>query len=107
MSDECLMKQETVVSFYVVYQAVMRKFTLAGKSSILLKSRKRFNLLTSALALRFPMPKYIVKRIEIIVTMVLTSVDIIIKQIYFFLVFKNGHINNILWPTKFFTQPLL
>ena len=29
MSDECLMKQETVVSFYVVYQAVMRKFTLA------------------------------------------------------------------------------
>ena len=32
MSDECLMKQETVFSFYVVYQAVMRKFTLAGKS---------------------------------------------------------------------------
>ena len=32
MSDECLMKQETVVSFYVVYQAVMRKFTLAGKT---------------------------------------------------------------------------
>ena len=35
MSDECLMKQETVVSFYIVYQAVMRKFTLAGKSSLL------------------------------------------------------------------------
>ena len=32
MSDECLMKQETVFSFYVVYQAVMRKFTLAEKS---------------------------------------------------------------------------
>ena len=33
MSDECLMKQETVFSFYVVYQAVMRKFTLAGKAT--------------------------------------------------------------------------
>ena len=32
MSDECLMKQETAFSFYIVYQAVMRKFTLAGKS---------------------------------------------------------------------------
>ena len=32
MSDECLIKQETVVSFYTQYQAVMRKFTLAGKS---------------------------------------------------------------------------
>ena len=32
MSDECLMKQETVFSFYIVYQVVMRKFTLAGKS---------------------------------------------------------------------------
>ena len=32
MSDECLMKQETVFSFYTQYQAVMRKFTLAGKS---------------------------------------------------------------------------
>lgn len=32
MSDECLMKQETVVSFYTQYQAVMRKFTLAGKT---------------------------------------------------------------------------
>ena len=29
MSDECLIKQETVVSFYTQYQAVMRKFTLA------------------------------------------------------------------------------
>ena len=29
MSDECLMKQETVFSFYIDYQAVMRKFTLA------------------------------------------------------------------------------
>jgi len=28
----CLMKQETVFSFYTQYQAVMRKFTLAGKS---------------------------------------------------------------------------
>ncbi len=26
------MKQETVFSFYIVYQAVMQKFTLAGKS---------------------------------------------------------------------------
>jgi len=32
MSDECLMKQETVFPFYVVYQAVMRKFTLARKT---------------------------------------------------------------------------
>ena len=29
MSDECLMKQETAFLFYIVYQAVMRKFTLA------------------------------------------------------------------------------
>ena len=34
MSDECLMKQETVFSFYTQYQAVMRKFTLAGKSEL-------------------------------------------------------------------------
>jgi len=34
MSDECLMKQETVFSFYTQYQAVMRKFTLADKSHI-------------------------------------------------------------------------
>ena len=34
MSDECLMKQETVFSFYTQYQAVMRKFTLAGKALI-------------------------------------------------------------------------
>ena len=32
MSDECLMKLETVFPFYTQYQAVMRKFTLAGKS---------------------------------------------------------------------------
>ena len=32
MSDECLMKQETVISFYIVYQDVMRKFTIAGKA---------------------------------------------------------------------------
>ena len=32
MSDECLMTLETVFPFYVVYQAVMRKFTLARKS---------------------------------------------------------------------------
>ena len=31
MSDECLMKQEFGFPFYIVYQAVMRKFTLAGK----------------------------------------------------------------------------
>ena len=33
MSDECLMKQEMAIPFYVVYQAVMRKFTLAGKAA--------------------------------------------------------------------------
>ena len=32
MSDECLMVQETLFSFYTQYQAVTRKFTLAGKS---------------------------------------------------------------------------
>jgi len=32
MSDECLMKQETVFSFYTQYQAVIRKFTLARES---------------------------------------------------------------------------
>jgi len=30
MSDECLMKQEFGFPFYIVYQAVMRKFTLAS-----------------------------------------------------------------------------
>ena len=39
MSDECLMKQETVFSFYTQYQAVMRKFTLAGKAIYSLKRR--------------------------------------------------------------------
>ena len=28
----CLMKQELGFPFYVVYQAIMRKFTLAGKT---------------------------------------------------------------------------
>ena len=32
MSDECLMTPETVIPFYVDCQAVMRKFTLAGKT---------------------------------------------------------------------------
>ena len=32
MSDECLMKQEPGFPFYTQYQAVMRKFTLAGKT---------------------------------------------------------------------------
>ena len=36
MSDECLMKQETVFSFYTQYQAVMRKFTLAGKAPVII-----------------------------------------------------------------------
>ena len=31
MSDECLITLETAFSFYTQYQAVMRKFTLAGK----------------------------------------------------------------------------
>ena len=32
MSDECLMKQETAFLLYTDCQAVMRKFTLAGKT---------------------------------------------------------------------------
>jgi hypothetical protein len=36
MSDECLMKQETAFPFYIVYQAVMRKFTLADITHCLL-----------------------------------------------------------------------
>jgi len=39
MSDECLMKQETVFLLYIVYQAVMRKFTLAGESDWILLSQ--------------------------------------------------------------------
>ena len=35
MSDECLMTLEFGIPFYIVYQAVMRKFTLAGKSTFL------------------------------------------------------------------------
>ena len=38
MSNECLMKQEFGFPFYVVYQAVMRKFTLAGKTEYLIKT---------------------------------------------------------------------
>ena len=38
MSDECLMKQEFGFPFYIVYQAVMRKFTLAGKSSFVINN---------------------------------------------------------------------
>ena len=41
MSDECLMKQETVFSFYIVYQAVMRKFTLAGKTKKIISMKKK------------------------------------------------------------------
>ena len=41
MSDECLMKQEMVFSFCIVYQAVMRKFTLAAKSYATKKGRPR------------------------------------------------------------------
>ena len=47
MSDECLMKQEMVISFYVVYQAVMRKFTLAGKSAASSYTAKSFRQNTS------------------------------------------------------------
>ncbi len=47
MSDECLMKQELGFPFYVVYQAVMRKFTLARKS---LQLEKCDNNLASLLA---------------------------------------------------------
>ena len=36
MSDECLMKQETVFSYCNDCQAVMRKFTLAGKTNYFL-----------------------------------------------------------------------
>ena len=45
MSDECLMKQETVVSFYIDYQAVMRKFTLAGKLALEARVQMQFWLL--------------------------------------------------------------
>ena len=54
MSDECLMKQETVVSFYTQYQAVMRKFTLAEKfisnkpSSVKRKVNNNFKLLITS-----------------------------------------------------------
>ena len=34
MSDECLVKQETVFLFYAQYQAVMQRFTLAGKATL-------------------------------------------------------------------------
>jgi len=50
MSDECLMKQETVFSFYTQYQAVMRKFTLAGKTDLTLSSLV-FPILSSYLRL--------------------------------------------------------
>ena len=45
MSDECLMKQETVFSFYTQYQAVMRKFTLAGKSFAISNSSATISLM--------------------------------------------------------------
>ena len=35
MSDECLITLETVFSFYIDCQAVMRKFTLATKTHVL------------------------------------------------------------------------
>ena len=38
MSDECLMTLETMFSFYTQYQAVMRKFTLARKAVIMIKT---------------------------------------------------------------------
>jgi len=44
MSDECLMKQEMVFSFYTQYQAVMRKFTLADKACIERNSLLQFYL---------------------------------------------------------------
>jgi len=36
MSDECLITLEAAIPFYIVYQAVMRKFTLAGKAMVAL-----------------------------------------------------------------------
>ena len=36
-SPGCLMKQEFGFPFYIVYQAVMRKFTLAGKTRLALR----------------------------------------------------------------------
>ena len=45
MSDECLMKQELGFPFYIVYQAVMRKFTLAGKAKTGGFQRSLFQLL--------------------------------------------------------------
>ena len=39
MSDDCLMTLEFGFPFCIVYQAVMRKFTLAGKIILSLKAR--------------------------------------------------------------------
>ena len=52
MSDECLMKQETVFSFYTQYQAVMRKFTLAGKAAEL-GARSQFIIIFKFLNLTY------------------------------------------------------
>lgn len=54
MSDECLMTLETVFSFYIVYQAVMRKFTLAGKADhghlfVKFSLRERFKEIASCI----------------------------------------------------------
>jgi len=50
MSDECLMTLETVFPFYVVYQAVMRKFTLAGKRMLGFISYYLFPTISSSIS---------------------------------------------------------
>ena len=53
MSDECLIKQETVVSFYTQYQAVMRKFTLAGKANNLRARTNNYQKLQLPILFKF------------------------------------------------------
>ena len=66
MSDECLMKQEMVVSFYTQYQAVMRKFTLAWLSSWC-QSRERSYLCLSFL---YNPPVFLLRTVVLIFTAV-------------------------------------
>jgi len=51
MSDECLITLETVFLFYIDCQAVMRKFTLAGKT-IWTKCKSRMKMTRKRLMLR-------------------------------------------------------
>ena len=59
MSDECLMKQEFGFPFYIVYQAVMRKFTLAGKSERLTLTGMIFSLTVCPCPMIFFCPNFV------------------------------------------------